>query len=367
MEHHGPTLRQSDTIELGTQVDTGQVSGVEAGLALGRELDDEWRRWIAENLLVGATPESVHDVLVSQGFQADEAALEIDETLQSPVFQGAELLTNRLRKRDWILSIYRKLSRLDPCCREVERKHRLPRAEFLGEYYAANRPVIITGMMEDWPARSKWSLDFLAERFGDREVEVQMNRNAGANYETQSERYVGRTRFGDFIARLRTAGETNDFYMTANNDSHNRRVLSELWDDIIQLPEYLRSDQPGGFFWMGPARTITPFHHDLTNNFMAQVMGRKRVKIVPSWDIPLMKNHLHCFSQVDGRTASPLPHPLLHEPQILECVLHPGEILFLPIGCMHYVQGLDITVTVSFTNFVFDNDFSSYYTCYGPV
>jgi hypothetical protein len=367
MEHDVPTPRQSGAIELGTQVDTRQVSTGEADEAPRREFDDEWRRWIAENLLVGATPESVYGVLVSNGFVPDEALLEIDETLLSPVFRGAELLTNRLRKRDWILSIYRKLSRLDPRSRALERRHRLSREEFLGEYYATNRPVIITGMMEDWPARSKWSLDFFAARFGDREVEVQMNRNSSANYETESERYVRRITFGDFIARVRSAGETNDFYMTANNDSHNRRVLSELWDDIIQLPEYLRGDQPGGFFWMGPAGTITPFHHDVTNNFMAQVMGRKLLKIVPSCDIPLMKNHLHVFSQVDGRTASPSPHPLFHEPQILECVLHPGEILFLPIGCMHYVQGLDITVTVSFTNFVFDNDFASYYTCYGRV
>jgi hypothetical protein len=48
-------------------------------------------------------------------------------------------------------------------------------------------------------------------------------------------------------------------------------------------------------------------------------------------------------------------------------VLNPGEILFLPIGCLHFVQGVDISVTVSFTNFIFDNDFASCYTTYGPV
>jgi hypothetical protein len=100
---------------------------------------------------------------------------------------------------------------------------------------------------------------------------------------------------------------------------------------------------------------------------MAQVIGRKRVKIAPSWDLPLMNNFHHCFSQVDGRDLPAAPNPALSQPQILDCILHPGEILFLPIGCLHFVQGLDITVTVSFTNFVFDNDFHSYYTNYGPV
>ncbi len=59
--------------------------------------------------------------------------------------------------------------------------------------------------------------------------------------------------------------------------------------------------------------------------------------------------------------------PPLEAPQILECILNPGEILFLPIGCLHFVQGLDIAVTISFTNFVFDNDFYSFYTTNGPV
>jgi hypothetical protein len=332
-----------------------------------RPFDDEWRRWIAENLLVGAAPESILEVLRSCGFDPRDSAREVSLAQQSPYFRGSELLRSRLRKREWILSIYRKINRLHPRSTQVERRHKLSREQFLVEYYTTNRPVIITGMMEDWPAMRKWSLDYFAQRFGDREVEVQMNRNSGPDYETNSKQYVGKIPLGEFVEKVRTAGQTNDFYLTANNHSRNRMILPELWDDIVQIPEYLRSDREAGFFWMGPAGTITPFHHDLTNNFMAQVMGRKLLKISPSWDIPLMRNHLHVFSQVDGRTTPPTPQPAFEEPQILECVLHPGEILFLPIGSMHYVQGLDITVTVSFTNFVFDNDFSSYYTCHGPV
>src|SRR5260370_6075900 len=178
----------------------------------------------------------------------------------------------------------------------IERRHRPARDVFLRDYYSTNRPVIITGMMDDWPALRKWNLDYFAENFGDREVEVQMGRTAGANYEIEREKYMSRIRFGDFVEKVRTAGETNDFYLTANNHSSNRSALSELWDDILQIPEYLASADPGGFLWMGPAGTVTPFHHDLTNNFMAPVIGRKRLNIVPSWDMPLMLHPLHSFS-----------------------------------------------------------------------
>jgi hypothetical protein len=332
-----------------------------------RRVDDEWRRWLTENLLVGQPPESIVLAMVSSGFDRDDSIREIRMAIDSPYFKGVELLRNRLQKRDWLLTVYRKCNRLHPSSADIERRHKLSRAEFLREYYSTNRPVIITGMMDDWPAMHKWSLDYFAQNFGDREVEVQMGRTQGANYEIEREKYIAKVRFGDFVEKVRTAGQTNDFYLTANNNSVNRTILPELWDDIVQVPEYLSASDPGGFFWMGPAGTITPFHHDLTNNFMAQVIGRKRLKIAPSWDMPLMLNNRHCFSQVDGRVIPPAPEPPFDHPQILEFILDRGEILFLPIGCLHFVEGLDISVTVSFTNFVFDNDFSSFYTTFGPV
>src|SRR5690242_18650380 len=67
----------------------------------GPRFDDEWRRWIAENLLLEKTRESILEVLVARGFSPEEAAGEIDRAEQSPYIRGAQLLRNRLRKRDW--------------------------------------------------------------------------------------------------------------------------------------------------------------------------------------------------------------------------------------------------------------------------
>jgi hypothetical protein len=331
-------------------------------------MNDEWRRWIAENLMLDANADSIVQAMTANGISREDAMREVSLAVESPYLRGAELLRNRLRKRDWLLATYRKINRLRPCSGEVDRRHKLTRDEFLASYYSTNRPVVITGMMDDWPAMRKWNLDYFQEWFGDREIEVQMGREAGANYEIEREKYLSRIKFSKFVEMVRAAKGTNDFYLTANNNSSNKQALPELWDDIIQIPEYLDATDPlGGFFWMGPPGTITPFHHDLTNNFMAQVLGRKRVKIAPSWDMPLMKNNYHVYCQVDGRTAPPLPHPGLWEPQIIECILSPGEILFLPIGCLHFVEGIDVTVTVSFTNFVFDNDFNTFYSTFHGV
>ena len=53
--------------------------------------------------------------------------------------------------------------------------------------------------------------------------------------------------------------------------------------------------------------------------------------------------------------------------QILECVLAPGEILLLPVGCWHYVEGMEVSITVSAINFQLENDYSAFYTTYNDV
>ncbi len=111
-------------------------------------------------------------------------------------------------------------------------------------------------MMDDWPAMQKWNLDYFAQGFGDREVEVQMGRTAGANYETEREKFTRKIKFGEFVEKVRTAGRTNDFYLTANNNSANRKPWPELWDDIVQIPEYLTAiRRAASSGWARPARS----------------------------------------------------------------------------------------------------------------
>ena len=332
-------------------------------------ITDLWRRWIAENLMLGASRESILSTMVQGGLSPSESASEIELAEASPYLRGAERLCNRLSKRDWLLGAYRKLNRLRANSDEIERRHRLSRAEFVDRYYSASRPVIITGMLDDWPALSKWGLEYFAREFGSREVQVQVGRGASDNYEAGRDQFRKTMVFAEFIERVSAAGNSNDIYITASNASANKALLSELWNDIVQIPEYLDATSlQNGFLWLGPAGTITPFHHDLTNNFMAQVMGRKRILLAPSWDMPLMRNLSHVYCEIDGRVTKPNPRPDSFEPQILECILSPGEVLFLPVGSMHFVEALEISATVAFTNFAFDdNDYARFYTTYQGV
>jgi ribosomal protein L16 Arg81 hydroxylase len=268
-----------------------------------------------------------------------------------------------------VLEIFRRSNRMSASTEQVPRVHKPSRQEFLDGYYSQNRPVIIEGAMNDWPAMTQWTAENLKRRFGDRIVELQANRNNDSLYELNQEKLKQDMTFGEFVDITETAGQTNNWYMTANNSGKNKAALRELWDDIVLFPDYLRDDDPTnrGFFWFGPAGTVTPLHHDLTNNFMAQVRGKKLIRLVAPYDLANIYNHRHCYSQVDLDRVDEQRFPQFKDARVIDVVIGPGDLFFLPVGWWHYVRGLEISITMTFTNFVFDNDFSSFYSTYNEI
>jgi hypothetical protein len=346
-------------------------------------MTDEWRRWVAENVLLRNEPNSIIDAMVRGGVDRLAAVREVQAALNHPYIRAAlqtrpaaagsaaaGSLEAKIQKRDWVLELYRRSARQATAFGQVPRVPKLSRQAFLDNHYAVNRPVVMTGAMDDWPAMTRWTDDDeLKRRFGDRMVEVQANRNTDANYELNQTKLRSEMPFGEFVDLTRTVGETNNYYITANNSGKNKQALRELWDDIVVFPEYLRSDDPAnrGFFWFGPRGTVTPLHHDLTNNFMAQVRGRKLVRLIAPYELPDVYNTRHCYSAVDLDAVDLDRFPLFRNVTVMDVTIGPGDLLFLPIGWWHYVRGLDVSITMTFTNFLFDNDFSSFYTTFGEI
>jgi len=342
-------------------------------------VDQEWRRWVAENVLLRNEPLSIIEAMVRAGVDRATAIWEVQAASDHPYLRAARQsqtsaasaarsLDAKIQKRDWVLECYRRTARQASTHGKVPRMPKLSRQAFLDNYYALNRPVVMTGAMDDWPAMTRWTAEELKRRFGDRVVSVQANRDQDANYEQNSDKLRSEMTFGEFVEITETDDETNNYYITANNVEKNRETLKELWDDIIPFPEYLRDDPTNrGFFWFGPKGTVTPLHHDLTNNFMAQVRGRKLVRLVAPYELPNLYNNRHCYSAVNLDKIDYDQFPLFRDVTVIDVEIGPGDLLFLPVGWWHHVRGLDTSITMTFTNFVFDNDFYSIYKTYQEI
>jgi ribosomal protein L16 Arg81 hydroxylase len=295
---------------------------------------------------------------------------ELQTAQHHPYVNAAKSMARKVQKLEWTLGCQAQLEQMSARYGEIERRHRLKREDFYEQYYTQSKPVVITGMMEDWPALSRWNLDYLKEKCGDRPVEIQFGRDADELYEINGNHHKKTMPLAEYIDLIHATGETNDFYMTANNFQHNADALQPLWGDVRILSEYLdpQAQHPYGMFWLGPKGTLTPLHHDLTNNFMAQVFGRKLVRLVPANQTPWMYNYKHCYSRAN--TLSRIDYeryPLFSRVKSIDVVLAPGELLFIPIGYWHEVTSLDVSMTFTLVNFLLPNRFSETYRTWHEI
>jgi len=59
---------------------------------------------------------------------------------------------------------------VEPALRTIPRIPAPSAAAFESDFVQASRPVILQGAIADWPAMTKWSLEYFTREFGDREL-----------------------------------------------------------------------------------------------------------------------------------------------------------------------------------------------------
>ncbi len=329
----------------------------------------DWKEWIALNLVMQNGADGIVSKLVQAGIAQAEAEKAVQEAAEHPYVKAAMSMGRRLKKQEWLLGTYRRLGELSADVTEVQRRSNLSPERFLREYYSTNRPVVITDCLKLWDAMTLWTPGYLKEHFGNLTVAMQGNRESDSLYQLNDNHHRTTIKFAEFVDMVQSVEKSNDFYITANDSQHNGALLQALQPDIQPAIPYLNANaaNSNGFFWFGPAGTITAVHHDLTNNFMAQVRGRKQIKLINSSQLPLTYNYRHCYSQADLNQIDYDRFPLLKQASIIEIILHPGEVLFIPIGWWHHVTALDISITMSFTNFIYDNNFAQNYSTYSEI
>jgi hypothetical protein len=175
----------------------------------------------------------------------------------------------------------------------------------------------------------------------------------------ESQQHRKNIRFGDYVDMVYSGQVTNDYYLVANNGLLRQAEAQPLLADIGAFPAYLNpaATRQQCFLWFGPAGTVTPLHRDTCNILLAQVVGRKRFVLVPALQSDCVYNNVGVFSDVDAENPDPVRHPRFSEATRIELVLEPGEVFFMPVGWWHHVRALDVSITVTFTNFVFPNHF----------
>ncbi|KAL1847840.1 hypothetical protein VTK73DRAFT_10250 [Phialemonium thermophilum] len=259
-------------------------------------------------------------------------------------------------------------------------------------------PLVISGLLDEWPAMTTrpWSKPayLLSRTFGGRRlVPVELGRSyvdEGWDQKLVTMKEFMQTYITDVPEDSRSsssaAGSSAEHAKkktTAYLAQHPLLAQIPSLREDITIPDLCYTtppphptdrsqdrpelDEPQLNAWFGPAGTITPLHTDPYHNLLAQVVGRKYVRLygptIPSsrmrprgreggvdmantsaWDVGFEEGWDQGSDAAGmaggGDEFASLP--------FLDCILEPGDTLYIPIGWWHYVRGLSVSFSVSF-------------------
>lgn len=234
----------------------------------------------------------------------------------------------------------------------IQRVSGMEEATFRREYLEQGRPVILTDQVARWAAATRWSDDYLSERFGDRPVKANVHPDG---------LYTGH----GVVEEMTTVGA---ILRGAADDPRRRSlVLHVLRYAPFLIPDFGLptvvgpKDIEASGFWIKPQGTTSGLHFDRQNGLLAIVRGQKRVLMFapeeaahlrPCPVFELTDTRRRNWSEVDIFAPDCVRFPELAEAVYDDVVLEAGEMLFIPEHWWHAVSN-DAPVTVS-VNFFFN-------------
>ncbi|XVF64806.1 hypothetical protein PTKIN_Ptkin09bG0196300 [Pterospermum kingtungense] len=242
----------------------------------------------------------------------------------------------------------------------VERQTELSAEQFHREY-DGNKPVLLTGLADLWPARSAWTIDKLLLNYGDTAFKISQ----------RTPRKIS-MKFKDYVSYMKQQHDEDPLYIFDDKFGESAPGLLKDYNvpQIFQddLFDVLDRDSRPPFRWLiiGPERSGASWHVDpsLSSAWNTLLCGRKRWALYPPGRVPLGVT-VHVNDE-DGDVNIDTPssmqwwldfYPLLaDEDKPIECTQLPGETIFVPSGWWHCVLNLETTVAVT-QNFVNSRNF----------
>ncbi|KAK8051218.1 hypothetical protein PG993_002603 [Apiospora rasikravindrae] len=261
-------------------------------------------------------------------------------------------------------------------------------------------PLIFTDLVEEWPARTThpWTKPsyLLSKTFGGhRLVPVEIGRSYVdegwgqklITFGTLLRDYIDPSLSPDQVAQNDKSPASKQIAYLAQHPLLTQ--LPALRDDIL-IPDLCYTsppphptdsskdqpevDEPMLNAWFGPPGTITPLHNDPYHNLLVQVVGCKYVRlysplhteqmqargkedgvemgntssldvgVLEGWDRPALNQQ----SSPDEQASEERMRRAFKDVPYVDCILNPGDTLYIPIGWWHYVRGLSVSFSVSF-------------------
>lgn len=212
----------------------------------------------------------------------------------------------------------------------------ITRETFCKQFYNPQKPVVMRGLWKQYPAYSKWTMEYFKKTMGNIEVGLYGNRKE------------------DLSKTLQVPNAKMHFDEYLNLIEHEPTDLRLFLFPVFKYkPELLKDfgypDIASGyikipFMFFGPAGSITRMHQDIdmSNVFLTQFHGRKRVWLFPPDQSALLyRLPFNVHSTVDVDHPDYETYPALNFAKGMSTILEHGDTLFMPSGYWHHIEYLD--------------------------
>ncbi|AUC83090.1 cupin-like domain-containing protein [Lacinutrix sp. Bg11-31] len=219
---------------------------------------------------------------------------------------------------------------------DIPRVKTITKQDFIKHYFKPQKPVVIERCIEDWPAFTKWNLDYIKQVAGDKTVPLYDDRPV--HYKDGFNQPHAKMKMSDYIDLLKC--EPTKFRIFLWNIL---KEVPQLQQDF-KFPDFglpIMKGMPMLFFGGTNSHTFMHYDIDLANIFHFHFEGEKQVILFNQKQNKYLYKIPHSLivrEDIDFSNPDFKKWPALQKAKGWECELMHGETLYMPEGYWHYMK-----------------------------
>lgn len=222
----------------------------------------------------------------------------------------------------------------------------ISKEDFEKNYLKKRRPLVIKNMAKNWPAYSKWSMDYMKTVVGDKMVPLYDSSKADPSKPINAA--ASEMKFSDYIDLIRSTPTDLRIFLF-DPIKHAPKLLEDYIAPKNLMGGFLDS-YPNMFF--GGKGSVTFLHYDIdmAHIFHTHFNGRKHVILFENkWKDRLYQIPYATYALEDYDVENPdfEKFPALKGVKGVEAYLEHGDTLFMPTGYWHWMKYLDGSFSIS--------------------
>jgi hypothetical protein len=219
---------------------------------------------------------------------------------------------------------------------KVDRVKTISRKDFLQNYVKPQKPLVIENLIEDWPAFTKWNLDYIKEAVGEKEVPLYDDRPV--DYKDGFNEPHAKMKMKDYIDLLQK--EPTRYRIFLYN------ILKEVpsLQKDFKFPDIglrIMKSMPMLFFGGQDSFTFMHYDIDLANILHFHFHGKKECILFPYEEkkyLYKVPNSLITHESIDFSKPDLEKWPALKKAKGYIAELEHGQVLYMPEGYWHYMK-----------------------------